>query len=61
MKHLEFLSHSHSHTRRSTPLEVKFLGIDYYHRYTNNTPRSDIFFSGSPTLPALVLRLYTQV
>ena len=31
------------------------------HRYTNNTPRSDIFFSGSPTLPSLVKRLYTQV
>ena len=31
------------------------------HRYTNNTPRSDILFSGSPTLPSLVLRLYTQV
>ena len=31
------------------------------HRYTNNTPRSDIFFSGSPTLPSRVLRLYTQV
>ena len=30
-------------------------------RYTNNTTISDIFFSGLPTLPSLVLQLYTQV
>ena len=41
------------------PIFLPSLKICCINRYTNNTPRSDIFFSGSPTLPSLVLRLYT--
>ena len=41
------------------PIFLPRLKICCINRYTNNTPRSDIFFSGSPTLPSLVLRLYT--
>ena len=42
-------------------LSIRLYVLSSNYRYTNDTPRSDIFFSGSPTLPSLELRLYTQV